>query len=273
MSEEDRNAVYATGRTSEIHLWGPGRVIKLFHADIPPDEIDAELAASCAAFAAGATPIACHGIDRHQDRPGLVFDRLTGGSLTSMAEKNLLRLRESGRLLAQAHVALHQCKDMGFADIREATVALVHRPSMGFLDTVEKDRLMSKIKMLPGGNTILHMDFHTNNVFEHQEGLATIDWQTPLCGPPAADVAMTNFLLCEAELWPGVTWFQKRLYNAVRRVLKNAYAKQYLKLSTVTQSEIDQWRIVALVNRLAVWDIASERAALRAEIKSLVRAG
>lgn len=270
--EENPEAVLATGRTSEIHPFGPDKVLKLFVHGTSDEEIDAELRNGIEAHMVGATPIACHGRADLHGTPGIIFDRLTGGSLTEMAEKNLLLLRESGRQLARGHAALHECKSRAFTDVREATVALLDQSPMQFLDTNARAHVAGMIEALPSGDAVLHMDFHTNNVFRHNEGLAVIDWQTPLSGTPAADVAMSLFLLSEAELWPGITLFQKLLYNTVRRILKGAYLREYLAITGMSQSEIDAWRIVALVNRLASWNIASERPTLMREIRQIAGA-
>nr|WP_321511963.1 aminoglycoside phosphotransferase family protein [uncultured Celeribacter sp.] len=271
LREEITGEVMATGRTSEILSYGDGKVLKLFKAGIDPTEIAQEVAHSTEAHALGATPIACHGMGAHCDTPGIVFDALTGGSLTEMAERNLFKLRESGRILARCHCQLHQIESDLFPDVRETLTSLLERAPMAFLSPRQKTKARDIIAGLPDGSAILHMDFHTNNVFAHQDGYATIDWQTTLRGTPAADVAMTLFLLADAELWPGVTFAQKLLYNTVRRILRQAYLTEYKAISGISQAELDAWRLPALIIRLAEWDIASEGPRLRAEITRLLK--
>lgn len=268
--EEIAGKVLATGRTSEIVALGRDRVLKVFGAEERDDLIVREIRNSEEAYAIGATQIACYGEECWQGRRGIIFDALTGESLTRMAERNLLNLRESGRILARCHAELHTKESALFPEVRGEVEDLMERHAMGFLTPVQKARALEQLRALPGGKTVLHMDFHTNNVFRHRDGFATIDWQTTLRGAPQADVAMTLFLLADAELWPGISLAQKLLYNTVRRVLRRVYLQEYRKLTGMDQAVIAQWRLPVLITRLAEWDIASERTALQREILELL---
>ncbi|MCA9549105.1 MAG: aminoglycoside phosphotransferase family protein [Myxococcales bacterium] len=260
----------ATGRTAEILALDDERVLKLYLDSVDRGLIEAEHANSEAASGCGATPVVCHGLVEHAGRPGLVFDALTGASLTEMAERNLLRLAESGRILARTHHALHQHSGQRFPEARQAMAALLDTPPMAFLSDAARARARAQILALAAGDRLLHMDFHTQNVFAHRGGYAVIDWQTTLCGAPAADVACTMFLLAEAELWPGIPLLKQLLYNAVRRLLRRAYYAEYKRLSGMTDDAVAAWRLPILVNRLAGWNIESERPRLSAELERLL---
>lgn len=262
----------ARGRTAEILAHGSHQVVKLFLADVDPQEIALEEANSQRAHACGATPIACHGRITHGGRTGLIFDRLQGQSLTATAERNLLLLGRSGRQLAEAHVSMHARTDGAFEPLAHALHRQLSIHAFSFLSAAQRDRAADYINQLPGGSAVLHLDFHTQNVFLHQGTLATIDWQTTACGPPAADVAMTLFLLSEAELWPGISLFQLALYNAVRRILRNYYLNEYRRRSGMTLDEIARYRLSTLILRLGQWQIQSETPKLQAEIRKLLGA-
>ncbi|WP_448060906.1 aminoglycoside phosphotransferase family protein [Cellulomonas hominis] len=261
----------AVGRTAEVFRLDDGRVLKLFLPGVPGHEIRTEEANCAVAVALGATPIRCHGTMTVGDRTGLVFDPVSGDSLTRVAEKNLLRLRAVGRRLAHVHVGVHGHTSDHFPDVREAAVSQLASPGLADLTARERARARELILALPAGSTVLHMDFHSQNVFEHRGAHAVIDWQTTLRGAAAADVASTRFLLAEAELWPGISALRHALYSTVRRIMLGAYLAEYLRVTGMTRAEVDRWRLPILVLRLGQWDIASERAALLAEVRVLVR--
>lgn len=260
----------AIGRTAEVFAHGPDRVVKLYFDAIEDAFIDTEAHNCERAFQAGATPIQCHGEGSWDGRRGLVFDALHGDSLTRKAEKNLLHLRQSGRLLAREHAALHACDGRGFDEVRHVTASLLDAPQLTALTGAHRDEARRRLGALPEGGALLHMDFHTENVFVHDGGCAVIDWQTPLRGAPAADVACTMFLLAEAELWPGLPVWRQLLYNTVRRILRGGYWAEYRRLTGMTGDQVDAWRLPALLTRRVRWDIEGERDRLEAEIVRLL---
>lgn len=265
--------VIAVGRTAEILAYGEGRVLKLFHSTIASEVVEAEERSSRRAFELGATPIECFGRASVEGRAGLVFTRIEGESLTRMAERNLLRLRESGRVLARVHAGLHTRSGRGFRDVRDEALGWLASEPLAFLTDSERRRARAQLEALSGGESLLHMDFHTQNVFEHRGGHAVIDWQTPLCGPPAADVASTSFLLADAELFPGLSAWRVALYNSLRRVLRTAYLDEYAKRMGVGARELAPWRLPTLIGRLAGWNIAGERAWLARAIRRELEEG
>lgn len=260
----------ALGRTSEVFAFGEDRVVKLYFESVSSGFIDVEAHNCARAFEAGATPIRCYGEGEWLGRRGLVFDVLHGDSLTRMAERNLLHLRRSGRLLAREHAALHRCDGRGFDDVRDVAAGLLDAPQLAALTGAHRDAARRRLSALPGGDTLLHMDFHTENVFVHDGGCAVIDWQTPLRGDPAADVASTLFLLAEAELWPGLPLWRHLLYSAVRRVLRGGYRAEYQRLTGMTADRVAAWRLPVLLARRVRWDIEGERDRLEAEIVRLL---
>lgn len=262
----------ATGRTAEVFDWHDGLVVKKFSDAVPHDEIELELRDATLAFEAGLTPLRCHGIVVLDDgATGLVFDRLDGVALTTVAERDLRRIPEVSRTLAREHARLHGVTVPGLPDVRTTAVALLDTAPLAALTDAERAALARLALSLPAGDAVLHMDFHPLNVFEHGEGHAVIDWQSTMAGPPAADVAMTRLLFSEAELFPGITPLQKALYQTVRRIMFGYYVKEYRRATGLRPSEIDDWMTVARIVRLGRLDIESERSALLARLRAAAR--
>lgn len=96
-----------------------------------------------------------------------------------------------------------------------------------FLDAGEKENAKSYIAGLPNGNSILHLDFHPENVIVEGKDEIIIDWMTAAKGNPAADVAFTSLLFTDGELWPGTPKLKIIFYTIIRKFILSGYLKVY----------------------------------------------
>ena len=261
----------AHGRSADVFELKGGRVAKKYHDDWPDAAIGREIGDSQTAYDLALTPIRCHGrIDIDGGR-AVAFDRVDGRALTTVAEKNILRMGRVARALAHEHVRIHRARTDVFPDVREIAADLVDTAPLSALTVDEKALLRDHLASLPRGDRPLHLDFHPLNVFEHAGGYATIDWQSTATGDPAADVAMTRLLFTEAELFPGASAVQKLVYGAARATMGRMYLKEYKAVSGMRDGDIDRWATAARVLRLGLLDIASERDALLTGIRAGIR--
>ena len=265
---EDLPTPMATGRSAQLYEWEPDRVLKLFFEVVPDKDIDAEYRHTCEASARRVTGMACHGQVRVGTRSGIILDRVDGISLTRLPEKNPLFFFSLPRILATLHLNLHKSRTNTMRDVRACAAAMLETPALAFLGPREKDRAQEKIKALPGGNAVLHMDFHPENILAVPGEYTVIDWMTAARGHPAADVAATVFLLRDAELFPGISPAKKAFYELVRRFILSRYLKTYLAGSKISMDDIHAWRLPVLMLRLGLWEIQSERDRLKTEIKT-----
>ena len=271
---KDLGSPIATGRSAEIYAWpsDSALVVKLFPADYPSEDIDAERAACLEADRLGINPLATGDRVEIEGRSGLLFERLDGDSLTRQAEKNPLTVRSGSRILAQEHAKLHGVSTTAFPEVKEAAVAALDTEPMAFLSAEEREQAIAIIRELPDGDRVLHMDFHTENVFSHQGGHAVIDWPTAMRGAPAADVAATFLLLNDAELWPGTPWIKRVAIGSIRKIVLSTYLAEYQRITGMTRAEIDQWRLVAVIFRMSILDIPGERPAFVRELHEMLDA-
>jgi len=269
---EDLGEPLAVGRTAEVYAWpqDPALVLKLFPEDYDTALVAAEELAGAEAHRLGLTPLRSHGQVVVSGRPGLLIDRLQGRSLTAEAERNPLTIRSGSRALARVHARVHAGTTTAIPEIREAAIAALGSAPLAFLTGTQRARAAERIRDLPAGDRLLHLDFHTDNVFTHDGGHVVIDWQTALRGTPAADVAMTRLLLRDAELWPGAPLYKILLAQTVRRVVLATYLAEYRRRTGSTDAEIDAWRLPVVVLRMQLFDIASERDAFRRELLELL---
>ena len=211
----------------------------------------------------------CFGKVRSGDRFGIILKRLDGISLTKMPEKNPLILFKAGKLIASEHARVQKCDGSALTDLREKAAKCLDGEMFAFLSDADRKKIADYILALPAGNAFIHLDFHTENILMTADGPVVIDWMTAAKGVPAAEVAMMEFLHSHAELFPGSSKAQLAFYTAVRSYIYKSFLKNYVKITGFDTRDIAPWRIVALVLRLGLWNIASEKEYLEGEIKRL----
>src|SRR5262245_56968847 len=102
-------ALIGRGYTADVYAWGPGRVLKLFHAGPDRDRAEREYRATRIVHDAGLPAPAVYDIVRVADRWGLVLGRADGPSLLDFVGARPWRLLGAVRLLAELHAAIHRC--------------------------------------------------------------------------------------------------------------------------------------------------------------------
>lgn len=267
---DDLGAPIAIGRSAEIFSWDEGRVLKLFFREVSGADIETEYANTREANAIGACSMICHGKVKVEGRTGIILDRVDGISMTRLPEKNPLIYFTVSGTLAKLHVRLHERKTKKLTDIRELAREMLDRKPLDFLSKDQRKKAMALLDALPGGDSLLHMDYHFENVIVRGSEYIIIDWMTAARGNPAADVAYVVFLFNDAELWPGTPKLKLAFYNMIRRLMLKGYLRTYRKLTGMAMEEIGRWRLPILMLRLGIWNVASERDAIIREIRGII---
>ncbi|TGL87637.1 phosphotransferase [Leptospira congkakensis] len=264
---------FAIGRSADLFALPENKILKLFFPEAKESEIDLEVENTVEANRKGASTMRCYGKVKVENRSGIIFDRLNGISLTKLPDKNPLELFRIAGKLARLHYGIHQIESERFKDIKEILNQCLASDPLSFLTGSEKEKIKSYITSLPNGNSILHLDFHPENVIVEGKDEIIIDWMTAAKGNSAADVAFTFLLFTDGELWPGTPKLKIIFYTIIRKFILGGYLKAYKKLSGITDAEISAWRLPALILRLGLWNIESERESLKSQITRLVANG
>lgn len=152
----------ATGATALVYELDDRRVLRRYR-----DErwsVDRAAAATDIAWEAGVpTPrvLAARG-------PDLVLERIDGPTMLAEMSAGRLNLDSAMQILADLHRMTHA----------------VHRPKSA-----------SPLPDREGGDRLLHLDLHPNNVLMAPSGPQLIDWENACWGPPGLDVAVTAVIL------------------------------------------------------------------------------
>ncbi|WP_342775347.1 aminoglycoside phosphotransferase family protein [Leptospira sarikeiensis] len=260
----------AIGRSAEIFPWGEGKVVKLFFSDIPKEDIEFEYKNTLEANKLGVCSMRCYEKIEIENRIGIVLDFIEGVSLTKLPEQNPIKLFEVPKILAELHSKLHKKETGSLREIKSYAKSTLALKPLKFLNVEERKKAEKLIDALPGGSSILHMDFHPENIVVSKDENIVIDWRTAAKGNRAADVAYTVFLFKDAELWPGTPKLKLLFYTIVRSIILRGYLKNYISLSGITLEEIDAWKLPILLLRAGVWDIDSERDSLQKQIRKIL---
>lgn len=261
---------FTHGRSAELYDLGDGKVLKLYFPEFPESDVDLECNNTRIAFALGCTPMECFGKAECEGRFGVILKKVGGISMTKMPEKNPLILFKAGRLIAEQHAMVQSKHTDALPDLREKAAACLDGEAFAFLSAERKEKLRRYILSLPAGDSVIHLDFHTENILMNGKDVTVIDWMTAAKGVPQAEVAMMYFLHHHAELFPGSSKAQLAFYTAVRTFIYKSFLKNYVKITGMDPESARPWYVVALTLRKGLWNIASEKGYLEGEIKRLV---
>jgi aminoglycoside phosphotransferase (APT) family kinase protein len=251
----------ATGRTAEVFAWGADRVVKVLRPGFPDAQGEAEARAASLADRGGIGAPAFFGTTRVDGRFGLVYERVDGDSMMAQL---LTRPWSVGRLaavLGRLHAGMHDASGDALPAFGDRIVAAVTGAAR-YADEASTSAALARFEALRGGSAICHGDFHPANVMMSAAGGRVIDWVDASCGPPAADVARTLFLVRDGQLPKDLPLARRVRISLLRRRFVSGYLAAYRRRRPLDLDEVRAWRLPILVARLDE-DIEPERDHLR----------
>jgi uncharacterized protein (TIGR02172 family) len=232
-------ALVGRGYTADVYAWGPGRVLKLFHAGQDAERAEREFRTTRTVHAAGLPVPAAYELVEVGGRRGVMFERVDGPSLLDHVQARPWKLPWAVRLLAELHTRIHQCPAP--ADLPAHRDWIADRIAVAQVSATVRDVAYRRLITLPDGNTICHGDFHPGNVLITDRGPVIVDWGRAARGHPLGDVACTARLIRTASLPPWAPAFMHLTLHATRRILYRKYLAGYLRRSGGTRAEVEAW--------------------------------
>jgi len=274
-SMESLGELLFTSRSSRIYQWKENTLIKLFNPDVDPGLIRNEEINTAETYEQGISLVKCYGQVRVGDQTGLVIERVAGQTLISLASSKPGTAFGVPGLMADLQIKMHNTGTTVIQSYKGVVRKALDSDPLAFLSPGDKDTIIRFLESLPDGDSILHLDYHPDNIISDTRSATIIDWMTAARGAPAADVAATLYLLNEGEMIPGLNKIVASLLEAIRKLICSRYLRTYKKKTGMKDSEIAPWRLPFLIVRLGIWNIASEVETLHnkilAEIESLNR--
>lgn len=192
----------AKGANGAVYRYDPETVVKTyFNPDALP-EIEQERKNSRKAFVLGINTAIPYGIVRIGDGYGTLTELLSATSITKMMRKDPEHLDEPVRYFIDTIKQMHatEAEPGDFPDLKQQVI--------GWAEFVKDEltpesaaKLRALVEALPDCNTLLHGDYHTNNVMVQNGEAILIDMDTLAVGHPIIELAsMFNAFKGFAEL-------------------------------------------------------------------------
>jgi aminoglycoside phosphotransferase (APT) family kinase protein len=234
--------VVGRGFTSDVYAWGPGRVLKLFHAWVPHERAERELLVTRAVYAAGLPVPKPYELLLVGGRAGIVFERVEGISMLAHFQKTPWRLFAAIGQLADLQARMHGTPGpLELPSQRDRLAMGIEKSSV--LSAPEKEAACAALAGLPDGTAICHGDFHPENVLFTGNGPVIIDWSSGSRGDPLGDVACTARLIRIAKLPPWTPAYMHHILKCSRILLHRAYTRKLLRHYRATRQQIRAWEV------------------------------
>ena len=260
-----------TSRSSEIYSWQGNTLLKLFRSGVDCTMIENEEINTIETYDKGVSKVKCYGHVKVDDRTGIVIERVDGKTLISLLGSKPLILFKASGIMAELQAKMHNTHTEKIRSYKEMVISALDTEPMRFLSMEEKKIAVAKLNALPDGNSILHFDYHPDNIMSDGKNATIIDWMTAARGVPAADVAATLYLLNEGEMIPGLNKAVAAVMEVIRKSICKKYYAAYKKKTGMTDADVAPWRLPFLIFRLSVWNIDSEVLVLQEKIKGELR--
>jgi serine/threonine protein kinase len=237
----------AYGRQAEIFALEEGRVLKLFLGHWP-EAARHEFAISKSAYLQGArTPQPLEVVEK-DGRPGIVFEKVDGPSLLRLLGTRPWQVQSLGREFAKLHHTVHRCKAPELPSARIELEKIIR--SRQQLSPAIKATLLKLLETLPDGDSLLHGDFHPDNVMVTSHGMVIIDWPNAARGCPLADVARTTITLRVGEPVGKISLGLLILSRFLRGIFRTAYVREYFRDSLFSENDLRPWEVILAAQRI-----------------------
>ena len=194
----------AKGANGAVYRYDPETVVKVyFNPDALP-EIERELKNSRLAFVLGVNTAIPYDIVRVGDRYGSVMELLNADSLTKMIVRDPQHLDEPVAYYVDTLKHIHSIQ------VEPGELPRMKQNLLNWVEFVKNElpkdqyeKLHALAEKLPDPNTLLHGDYHTNNIMLQNGEALLIDMDTLSTGHPILELAcMYNAFIAFNEWTP-----------------------------------------------------------------------
>jgi Ser/Thr protein kinase RdoA (MazF antagonist) len=183
------------GASADIHVWAPGRIVKLFKFGTSPRFGRHEARMTRAAFAAGA-PEVFEEVTL-EGRFGIVLQRLDGPTLQQLLQTRAVTSEQVGAILATLYTSVHKTPPPPDVVSLRDWIDAVSRTSSNVLPEHIATGVLTLIDRLPPEDGLCHADLHPGNVIMTADGPKIIDWSCVLRASGVFDIARVHVSLSE----------------------------------------------------------------------------
>ncbi|GAP06075.1 phosphotransferase enzyme family [Anaerolinea thermolimosa] len=245
-----KREVLGVGRTAEILSEGEGKVLKLFYAWVEPEWANFEFMAARLAFQNGVPMPQPFELVQMDGRFGIVYERARGPTLLAMFSRQPWRLSALIRGLSALQAGVIRTSGDGLPPVKRSLEATTQRMiESGDLPSDKGAEIMARMRELPDGDSLCHMDFHPDNLIFTERGWMIIDWMNARCGSSLADIARSALIFQIAGPPSGkrARW----LFEWAGRLVYRTYLREVQRLVGFSMDDLKAWLLPVAAARLA----------------------
>ena len=192
----------AKGANGAVYRYNDETILKTYFAKDSLPEIKQERENARRAFVLGINTAIPYGIVRVGDGYGTVTELLSATSVTNLIRKNPEDLTLAVNYYIDMLKSIHkiEAEDGELPDMKETALSWAQFVAP-YIPKEQADKLYSLIEAVPTRNTLMHGDYHTNNIMVQNGEPILIDMDTLCMGHPVFELgSMFNALVGYSEL-------------------------------------------------------------------------
>ena len=197
----------AKGANGAVYRYDDETILKTYFAKDALPEIKQERENARKAFVLGINTAIPYGIVRVDDGYGTVTELLNAVSVTKLIRNNPDDMSEAAKYYIDMLKSIHaiRVEDGEVPDMKETALAWADFVAP-HLPEEQGKKLRALIEAVPKENTLMHGDYHTNNIMVQNGGPLLIDMDTLCMGHPVFELgSMFNAFVGYSELDHQVT--------------------------------------------------------------------
>ena len=192
----------AKGANGAVYRYDDETIVKTYFARDALPEIKQERENARRAFVLGINTAIPYGIVRVGDNYGTVTELLNAVSITKLIRNNPDDLTEAVKYYVDMLKSIHaiEAQDGELPDMKETALAWANFVSE-HIPEAQGQKLRALIEAVPKQNTLMHGDYHTNNIMVQNGEPLLIDMDTLCMGHPVFELgSMFNAFVGYSEL-------------------------------------------------------------------------
>ena len=197
----------AKGANGAVYRYNDETILKTYFAKDALPEIKQERENARRAFVLGINTAIPYGIVRVGDGYGTVTELLNAVSVTKLIRQSPDDLTEAVKYYVDMLKSIHAVKveDGEVPDMKETALSWAKFVS-AYIPEEQSKKLIALIEAVPKQNTLMHGDYHTNNIMVQNGEPLLIDMDTLCMGHPVFELgSMFNAFIGYSELDHNVT--------------------------------------------------------------------
>ncbi len=251
--------IIGKGRTADIHAYGEGKVVKLFHDHIQESWIDYEYRINRVANQFKCPVPKVYEIVDIENRKGIVFERIDGETVTDLLKKPFSKASHIAMRTAAAHAEVSKVSFGSSGHPFDENSIKLPRQYDYFKEKIndttaltddEKKDVIDYLMRLPDGLRLCHGDLHPENFIVQGSTHYIIDWTNAYIGHPASDIARSLLMMESPFGKSDLPSLMKPMIGFIIQSYMKSFIRVYLSLIDIKHKDIKAWTLPVAAARL-----------------------